>query len=339
LNKKIENIKINHEIIDYLAGEASEEEKVRILEWIDSSDENKIYFHKVKELWNNKLSAEDLLAFQTDKGWKRFSEKYQITAKRTERSIEGSGTRKIVFNVLRVAAVLVIGLVLWQSGWFDSREITHSTDLVKEEITLPDKSLIYLNNNSQLSYYSNLNRKKTREIHFSGEAFFDISPDPNKPFIIYTNNVKVEVKGTSFNIRSYPGEPVEVTVKTGIVEVIELSENKLAEPVTLREEEKIKLDTISNLLQAEENDNPNYLAWKTESYVFDSVNIARVMESLEKGYDTTIVINNPDFNNCMLVAKFDTLSLAQIFWILQRTYDIRVSISNDTIFVDGKGCN
>lgn len=339
MNEKKEDININHKIIDFLAGEASESEQVYVREWIDASDENKDYFLKVKELWNNKLSKEETSAFRTGEGWKKFVSKYQLNTTKEERASYNNSTKKILYNVLKVAAILIVGLILWQSGLFNPKEITYSTDLIKKELTLPDQSLIYMNNNSQISYYANLNRKRNREVHFSGEAFFDISPNPDKPFIIYTNNVKVEVKGTSFNIRAYPGEPVEITVKTGIVEVTELSENQHIRPVTLRKDEKIRFDTLSNFYNAEENDNPNYLAWKTESYLFDSVNISKVMESLEKGYDTTIVINNPEFNNCMLVAKFDSLSLNQIFWILQRTYDISVSLSNDTIFVDGKGCN
>lgn len=339
MNENKEDININHQIIDYLAGEASETDQIRVRDWIDASEENKNYFLKVKELWSNKLSEEDTSAFQTNDGWKKFVSKYQLDTTKEEGSAYNNKTKKILYNVLKVAAVLAVGLVLWQSGLFNPKEIIYSTDLVKKEITLPDQSLIFLNNNSQVSYYANLNRKRNREVHFTGEAFFDISPNPDKPFIIYANNVKVEVKGTSFNIRAYPGEPVEVTVKTGVVEVTELSEIQQTKPVTLRKDEKIKFDTLSNIFSAEENDNPNYLAWKTESYVFDSVNISKVMESLEKGYDTTIVINNPEFNNCMLMAKFDSLSLNQIFWILQRTYDISVSLSNDTIFVDGKGCN
>lgn len=339
MNEKIEDIKINHEIIDFLAGEASEMEQVCMREWIDLSNENKSYFLQVKELWNNNLSKEDQSVFSPDESWMRFSQKSHIHTKKSEEALSKSGTNKILYNILRVAAILIIGLVLWQSGILKSKEVVISTELAKEELQLPDQSTIYMNNNSQLSYHPRLNRKKTREVNFSGEAFFEITPDPNKPFIIYTNNVKVEVKGTSFNIRSYPGEPVEVTVKTGIVEVTELSENTQTKPVTLIKEEKIKIDSLSRSLHVADNDNPNYLAWKTESYVFDSVKISKVMESLEKGYDTTIVISNQEFNNCMLVAKFDSLNLNQIFWILQRTYDISVSVSNDTVIVNGKGCN
>ena len=339
MNENKEDIKINHELIEFLAGEADESVQTRIREWIDASDMNKAHFLKVKELWSNNPSNEDISAFQTDQGWNKFVEKYLANTSEKDQTTHKSGKKKILYNVLRVAAVIVIGLILWQSGLFSSKEITYSTNLIRKELTLPDKSFIYLNNNSQISYNSHLNRKRKREVHFSGEAFFSIAPDPNKPFIIYTNNVKVEVKGTSFNIRSYPGEPVEVTVKTGIVEVTELSDNQQVIPVILEKDEKIKLDTNTSNPGVIENDNPNYLAWKTGSYVFDSVYISKVMESLEKGYDTTIIINNPAFNNCMLMAKFDSLSLGQIFWILQRTYDISVSISNDTIFIDGKGCN
>ncbi|MBN1116192.1 MAG: FecR family protein [Bacteroidales bacterium] len=333
-----EDIKINHEIIAFLAGEANEAEQNRIQKWIDTSDENKAYFFRIKEIWSNNLSVDEFYSFQADKGWKRFIENTRLTDN-NENKVAKTGKLSLVNYIIRIAAVFVIGVVLWKSGIFDAEKISFNTELAKEEIILPDNSKIFLNNYSKIDFHPKIDKKKARIVHFSGEAFFDIAPNPEKPFIIYTNHVKVEVKGTSFNIRSYPGEAVEVTVKTGIVEVTELLPNQHRNTYLLKKEERIKLDQVSDSLVVETNNNPNYLSWKTESYVFDSVRIEQVIESLQKGYDTTIILNNPDFNDCMLVAKYDSLSLNQIFWILQLTHNISVSSSNDTIFVDGNGCN
>jgi transmembrane sensor len=234
---------------------------------------------------------------------------------------------------------LVLGLILWQTGVFKPKTIVVSTIEYKEETILPDNTSVYLNNNTQLAFSKKLKKKKIRKVKLSGEAFFNVEPNANKPFVIYTHDVKIEVIGTSFNVRSYPDEATEVTVKSGVVKVTQLNKvEDVNEPVVLKKGDKVAIDTINFANAAQVNDNPNYLSWKTESYAFDSVSINKVMETLQRGFDTTIVVKNPDFNDCMLVAKFDSLYLNEIFWILQRTYNISVKRSNDTIYIDGKGC-
>ena len=82
---------------------------------------------------------------------------------------------------------------------------------------MPDGSVITVNKNSTLSYPSEF-KGKTREVALNGEAFFKVTPNKEKPFIIHVNDVTVRVVGTSFNIRSEKGK-TEVIVETGIVQV------------------------------------------------------------------------------------------------------------------------
>ena len=85
------------------------------------------------------------------------------------------------------------------------------------QVTLPDGSNIYLNRNTILSYQKNFGRDD-RNVTLSGEAFFDIAPDTEKPFIVDAGKASVKVVGTSFNvITNNHDSAVEVFVKTGKV--------------------------------------------------------------------------------------------------------------------------
>lgn len=337
MKKHSEDIKLNQNLISYFDGEIKEAERSSVENWMNESDENKAYFDKVKSVWNNNLSAEEQSEFDSQKAFKRFAEKYDY--KSTEEKVTPK-VRKLYARVIQVAAVFIIGFVLWQSGLFDDQTIKIETAELKEETVLPDNSSVFLNKNSQIAYSKKLKKKKIRKVQLEGEAFFDVEHNPEKPFIIYTHDVKIEVKGTSFNVCAYNDEPTVVTVKSGVVEVTPLinDDDEEDEPLVLYKDDKIEVDADSVSMVVEINDDPNYIAWTNDVYTFDSVAIKQVMQTLQEEYDTTIVVNNPAFYNCMLVAKFDSLNLDEIFFILQRTYNITVEKSNDTIYVDGKGC-
>ena len=99
-------------------------------------------------------------------------------------------------------------------------EIISTPNQVINEYTLPDGSVVALNSNSKLVFPKQFNGD-TREVTIEGEAFFDVKPNPEKPFIINAGKAQIKVVGTSFNVSAYPEtETLEVVVKTGKVQVI-----------------------------------------------------------------------------------------------------------------------
>ena len=130
-------------------------------------------------------------------------------------------------------------------------------------IDLPDGSKIYLNRNSELSYRENFGKNK-RDVKLTGEAFFEISPDAIKPFIIDAGKASVKVVGTSFNVITNNTESaVEVFVITG--KVI-LSDKSGSQSIAL---EPGYIGTIDSKKSGKSlNDNPNYRSWNTGLLVY-----------------------------------------------------------------------
>jgi transmembrane sensor len=85
----------------------------------------------------------------------------------------------------------------------------------KSKIQLPDGTQVWLNADSKLEYNENFN-VKLREVKLSGEAFFDVVKNKDKPFVIHTSQMDVKVLGTAFNVRSYPDE---ATTETALLRV------------------------------------------------------------------------------------------------------------------------
>src|SRR5699024_9334903 len=92
-----------------------------------------------------------------------------------------------------------------------------TSNLEQRIITLPDGSVVRLNRNSRISFRENF-AGSVRKIHLSGEAFFQVKHNAQKPFIIYSGNAVIKDIGTSFNVDEENGKVV-VAVREGIVAV------------------------------------------------------------------------------------------------------------------------
>jgi transmembrane sensor len=118
----------------------------------------------------------------------------------------------------------------------------------KTNLLLPDGTTVWLNAGSRLTYDS-LYGSKLREVTLSGEAYFDVVKNPNKPFIIHTGKINIKVLGTVFDVKSYPGEKtIETSLIRGSIEVTFPSLS--AKKIILKPNQKLiidKTETISNV--------------------------------------------------------------------------------------------
>jgi ferric-dicitrate binding protein FerR (iron transport regulator) len=183
----------------------------------------------------------------------------------------------------------VAGLYLSERSVF-SKKITVATDINQKnlEVTLPDGSVVILNRETVLSYRSDYG-KNERIVSLSGEAFFEITPDQDKPFTIDAGKAKVKVLGTSFNvITDNPDAAVEVFVKTGKVM---LSDNSGSNTLLL---EPGYVGTIdSEKSDRSFNENPNYMAWNTGVLVYDGQTLDIVFRDLKRVYNMDIIADDP----------------------------------------------
>jgi ferric-dicitrate binding protein FerR (iron transport regulator) len=196
---------------------------------------------------------------------------------------------------MRIAAVALILLSLGtaaiymnNSGYF-SKKITvlAGNDQKNVLVTLPDGSKIYLNRNSEFSYRKNFGIKG-RDVKLTGEAFFEISPDKSKPFIIDAGKAKVKVVGTSFNVITNNRESaVEVFVKTGKVLV---SDNSGSQSIQL---DPGFVGTMNSKAAAKVlNTNPNYLSWNTGYLDYSGQKLSVVFKDLKRVYDMDIIADD-----------------------------------------------
>ena len=199
-------------------------------------------------------------------------------------------------SILRIAAVALILLSLGGAAIFLSNQgllnknitVLAGNDQKNVLVSLPDGSTVYLNRNSEFSYKKNFG-KQGRNVKLTGEAFFKISPDVTKPFIIDAGNANVKVVGTSFNvITNNQKSSVEVFVKTGKVLVSDQSGSK-----TIQLDPGYIGTMNSKTSDKTFNSNPNYLSWNTGYLDYSGQKLSVVFKDLKRVYNMDIVADDP----------------------------------------------
>ena len=318
INNHIDNL-----LIKYLLAEASAVERTEVEAWIAARAENKIYYQQFRAIWEQSKS----LAIHSDRdvnaAWQLFQNRIH-KPKPTLRIIDG-------FAWMRVAAVLIIvaGIALIayrQFGATRVQQITVQSLAVVKTDTLPDHTIVTLNKQASITYPNSFD-KATRSVVLKGEAFFDVTPDKTKPFIIEANSITIKVVGTSFNVRT-EGDATEVIVKTGIVQV-----QKGEKIVLLRPSEKIMIRQGDTVLNKEQEISQLYNYYKTHAFVCDNTPLWKLVEVLNEAYHSNIVIERPELRKLPLTATFPNESLDQILSIISLTFDIQVEKANKAIIL------
>lgn len=271
----------------------------------------------------------DLKKYSEEKAWKKVENLIH-----NHQSTQKSGIKILFLNpVFRIAAAIIVAALLTFSGYeafYKSKgaamvEISSASQNLKT-ITLPDGTLVSLNSDTRLTYPKKFSGK-TREVSFEGEAFFEVKPDKNKPFIIHAGQAQIKVLGTSFNVSAYPQtEQVEVVVETGRVQVSE--QTTKTNELILTPGDKGTLVYSSHSLHKTMNQNPNYLAWKTRILTFKATSLAEVIGELEKVYKVNIRLADQKLGGLMLSAQFNDYSLDFILKVIENTFLIEVKNEN-----------
>lgn len=332
------NAKIKNLIAKKLANQCTSGDNAELGHWISLSDRNLKKFQQFEFAWKYTGKAvANPESFNADKAWKKMEQRIQryenqentFTPKRNIRA-------RLMPVMMRVAAVLVIAVGAWFMLQQESTPETHTIAAdtkMNDAVVLPDGTHIYLNQGSQLSYADDFN-KSSRSINFEGEAFFEIAANPEKPFIISTQNIGVKVLGTSFNLSSIKqDEHIELHLQSGKVLVYSVDEQgMMLEQLQLNPGEKATFSKESGLLTRNEIQGINHLAWKTGVLEFHNTPLPEVLEALAKVYDLHFVAES-NCNDLILTARFENESAESILQTLEFVFNLNISDKGDHILI------
>lgn len=197
------------------------------------------------------------------------------------------------------------------------------------QLQLPDGTKVWLNSASKLTYPSSFSSHNKRKVELNGEAYFEVTKDKNRPFLVKTIMQEVEVLGTHFNISSYEDEPaVKTTLLEGSVKVTGINGSgeilKPGQQLTLTKDKSI----IENV-----NAEQLAVALKNDLFVFESDDIQYVMRMLSRWYNVDIeyVGEIPEDKFGGSISKFENIS--EVLMPLESTGKVKFKIEDHRILV------
>lgn len=253
--------------------------------------------------------------------------------------------RKISHYWMKIAAVFIlgisIGLIAYLFHTSHSIETTSPAEVkVIEKVSLPgqkvttalpDGTMVKLNADSRILVPDHFTGR-TREVTLYGEAFFEVARDESKPFVIRTKDIEVEVLGTSFNVKSYPGKDLSiVSVATGKVAVTDNDERR----VDLIPGEKISYDSDSRSMVKEEFEWEEEYGWKENILLFTGNDFTEIKEKLSKWYgvEFTVESGTLDFSK-KFTGKYIDPPLNAVLEGLSYVYDFSYYVDKKTVILN-----
>ena len=284
--------------------------------WLNIKKENGERFRSFSAIWELTGKYESSYTPDIDKGWEKV---------KSRTLTKNAGKSQRIMPYLKIAAGILLLVSLATAIFFISRsgsrfDKTYFASESLKEVILPDGSTVWLNKNSTLLTPEEFNGKN-REVKIIGEGYFDIARDTMRPFIIECYQSKVEVLGTSFNIRAFPESgKTSVMVKTGRVKFM-VSKRKSTEYI-LTAGDKVVFDVEEGEVYKSETSTQNYLAWKEGWLKFNNNTIGEVCSDLEHFYGYSFTIDENLKDDMALSGNFKTDSLEEILNIIETTLDI-----------------
>lgn len=211
------------------------------------------------------------------------------------------------------------------------------------KLTLPDKTIVWLNAASTIKYPVNLNALEERRVQLSGEAYFQVSKDKKHPFIVETNKQTIKVLGTHFNVNAYENEgKTRTTLLEGSVQVSIHVPSKGGVPTDktgtseiLKPNQQVVLN--DGKFRISDVDAQDAIAWQQGYFAFNSETLEEIMNRVERWYDVKVIFEDPSLKKETFigsVSKYEQVS--KVLRLLAGTNTITFKIEGSTIRVSRK---
>ncbi|WP_316828192.1 FecR family protein [Pedobacter miscanthi] len=306
---------INDDVLaKYLLGEATLAEIEQVEAWAASNQDHRKQLEDFRMiLEKSKLQIDDSINEH------QALERLNIRLKKETRAI----SYKFVLRWVAVIAIIFsTGLFFYNNLIGNKIDVNSGGETLTQ--VLPDGSTAILNKQSSISFVGGF-FNKTRDVKLKGEAFFKVSADKSKPFIIRVNDVRVTVVGTAFNVKSN-GEAVVVIVESGVVKV-----NNQRDSVRLIAGERVEVIQNQVHLIKGKNQGKLYNYFYTHELICDGTALADLVEALNEKFKSNIVIANPALKMLRISTTFKNNSLKEILDVISETFKIKVEYGQGII--------
>src|SRR5690554_1394333 len=325
----------------YLSRQASVGQRQALEEWLASSSENRATFHRLEKIWAMSIPMEYDRKMDSvrDRIWTNAS----IPVEEPKHTHIDSH-RISPFPWTRVAAIFIFfvaGAWLFTEFYKDKETAAPEPVVWLEKVNpsgqrsshlLPDGTRVWLNVASSLTFPQEFS-DTLRQVKLTGEAFFEVAKDAQKPFVVEAEGFNTLVLGTEFNVQAYPEDPeVKVALLEGKVQVqhkdIYQTQTSILSP---GEELLAPKDHSEFTKQAFHYESA--FGWKEGILLFDGADFQTFRKTIEKWYGVNIEVRGTAPDNWNIRARYQRAALPHVMEDVSFNKNIKFQIEDKTVFI------
>lgn len=211
-------------------------------------------------------------------------------------------------------------------------------------LTLPDGSRLSLAPQSRVSYAQSFDTADYRDVYLLGEAFFEVTKNPNHPFRVFANEIVTKVLGTSFSVRCFEKDTaISVTVRTGKVSVYAQSETAASgktNEIILTPNQQLVYEKAGQKFQKELLGNPVMITRSPieTSMQYDDAPVEEVFNDLSKAYGINIVCDTEALQKCTVTADLKNEPFFHKLDLICRAIGGRYELIDGQVVIEAAGC-
>lgn len=320
----------NELINKFFSREITNEEMDLLKSWLEQDKEARRIFNEVNELWQKTGDHSKLDEYNSDKAWMNISSKlnFKMNSSRSVTIIKKNNFIFLMAAATVACLVAIGGISLWITGKKFTNQITANSTIVttdegeKAHIFLTDSTEIILNSGSTLEYNGQYNIKD-RLVKFTGEAFFNVRTNREKPFVVQLGKMSITATGTRFNIFSYGNEDrIETTLVEGVIQV----SIKDREPIHLKSGQQVVYYLKSDKVLVHDVQSDTFTSWKENKLRFYDTPFEEVMRSIARKYNVEFKIKDNELVDLKYTATFINESIEEVMQMLKTVSPITYKI-------------
>ena len=330
----------------YFQNTCSKAEESLVKEWFRNPSYEKALLYKIKEHWmdfevpsSGELNSEELLQ----------KIHHKILLGDWENSLHLPLYKRLYHSYKKIAAVILFPLLLLGGGYLLSGGNTgqvgntlasyaeiHSPPAARTHFELPDGSSGWLNSGSKLKFPTSFSGTE-RQVTLSGEGYFDVSHDPEHPFVITAGKAEVHALGTSFNVKAWPEEDkITVTMESGLTVFYGREKNQVETKVAeLRKGQQLIYYQKDRQFSKQTVNTESYTSWREGKLIFRNEPMAEVLKKLGRWYNVEFIVDNMEIDEYRYRATFKGETLDEVLKLLEHTSPIGYKELERVVLPDG----
>jgi transmembrane sensor len=316
-------------LIKFLNDQCTDEELQEVIQWVKKDALTNGGRNWGLQDWNTFQGSEDFL--EKEQFGSMLNKIHQKIIQTQNQQPVNRPAVSIISWITKAAAILLLPVlgILFYLLIDQKAEFSQSAGLLSDSLQvvtpvgsrtvmqLPDGTQVYLNNGSQLKYPQKFTGK-SRGVVLTGEGYFEVAHNPDKPFCVHAGKLTIKAVGTKFNVMAYPEEKmIATTLVEGKVIVEQKTDGKEGKPICdMIPGQHMSYNITTSNITSTRGDIEEYIAWKEGKFIFKNESIVHVAERLSRMYNVDIEIAD-DIRDYTYTVTFIDEPLFQILDLMQ----------------------